>query len=71
MALSHIFQLIMVQNFLFKDKIEQTIKVAEKVVPRTITGVNNVALGSMKNFCGPADSKHISPTMIEDIYPIL
>ncbi len=71
MALSHIFQLIMVQNFLFKDKIEQTIKVAEKVVPRIITGVNNVALGSMKNFCGPADSKHISPTMIEDIYPIL
>ncbi len=71
MALLNVPYLFFVQIFLFKDKIEQTIKVAEKVVPRIITGVNNVALGSMKNFCGPADSKHISPTMIEDIYPIL
>ena len=61
----------MVQIFLFKVKIEQIIKIAEKVVPRIITGVNNVALGSIKNFWGPVDNKHISPTMIDDIYPIL
>ena len=43
------------------------IKVTEKVVPKMITGVNDVALGSIKNFWGPADNKHISPTMMEDI----
>jgi hypothetical protein len=56
-----------VQFFLFKDKIEQIIKVTEKVVPKMITGVNNFALGSIKNFWGPADNKHISPAMMEDI----
>ena len=59
--------LFFVQSFLFKDKIEQIIKVTEKVVPKMITGVNNIALVSIKNFCGPADNKHISPTMMEDI----
>ena len=62
-----IAHLFFVQFLLFKDKIEQIIKVAEKVVPKMITGVNNVALGSIKNFWGPADNKHISPTMMEDI----
>ena len=56
-----------VQFFIFKDKIEQVIKVTEKIVPKIITGVNNAALGSTKNFWGPADNKHISPTMMEDI----
>ncbi len=56
-----------VQFFIFKDKIEQVIKVTEKVVPKMITGVNSVALGSKKNFWGPADNKHINPTMMEDI----
>ncbi len=71
MALLNVSYLYVVQIFLFKDKIEQIIKLAEKVVPKIITGVNNVALCSMKNFWGPADNKHISPTMMDDIYPIL
>jgi len=58
---------VLFQIFLFKDKIEQIIKVTEKVVPKMITGINNVALSSKKNFWGPADNKHISPTMMEDI----
>ena len=37
--------LFFVQFFLFKDKIEQIIKVTEKVVPKMITGVNNIELG--------------------------
>ncbi len=71
MALLNVPYLYVVQIFLFKDNIEQIIKVAENVVPKIITGVNNVALGSMKNFWGPVDNKHISPTMMDDIYPIL
>jgi hypothetical protein len=67
MAQLNVPYLFFVQFLLFKDKIEQIIKVAEKVVPKMITGVNNVALGSIKNFWGPADNKHISPTMMEDI----
>jgi hypothetical protein len=53
--------------FLFKDKIEQIIKIIEKVVPKMITGANDFTLGSTKNFWGPADNKHISPTVMEDI----
>jgi len=71
MALLNVPYLYMFQIVLFKDKIEQIIKLTEKVVPKMITGVNNVAFGSMKNFWGPADNKHMSPTMTEDIYPIL
>ena len=67
MAQLNVPYLFFVQFLLNKDKIEQIIKVAEKVVPKMITGVNNVALGSIKNFWGPADNKHISPTMMEDI----
>ncbi len=67
MAQVNVSYLFFVQFFLFKDKIEQIIKVTEKVVPKMITGVNNAALGSTKNFWGPADNKHISPTMMEDI----
>jgi len=67
MAQLNVSYLFFVQFFIFKDKIEQVIKVTEKVVPKIITGVNNVALGSTKNFWGPADNKHISPTMMEDI----
>jgi hypothetical protein len=67
MAKLNVPYLFFVQIFLFKDKIEQIIKVTEKVVPKMITGVNNVALGSKKNFWGPADNKHISPTRMEDI----
>ena len=67
MAQVNVPYLFFIQFFLFKDKIEQIIKVTEKVVPKMITGVNNVALGSIKNFWGPVDNKHISPTMMEDI----
>ncbi len=70
-ALLNMPYLYVVQIFLFKDKIEQIIKVAEKVVPKIITRINNVALGSMIIFWGQADNKHINPTMMDDIYPIL
>ena len=37
------YRVVMIQIFLLKDKIEQIIKVTEKVVPKIITGANNFA----------------------------
>ena len=50
---------------------EEMIKVKEKIDPSIITGNSKFAACSIKNFWGPRDIKHISPTTIELMYPIL
>jgi hypothetical protein len=50
---------------------EEMIRIKERIDPKIITGDSKFAACSIKNFWGPRDIKHISPTIIELMYPIL
>jgi len=50
---------------------EEMIRTKERMDPKIITGTSKSAAGSRKNFWGPKDITHISPTIIELMYPIL
>jgi hypothetical protein len=50
---------------------EEMIRITERIDPKMITGDSKSAACSMKNFWGPRDIKHISPTIKELMYPVL
>ena len=48
---------------------EEMIRIKERIDPKIIAGDSKFAACSIKNFWGPRDIKHISPTIIELMYP--
>jgi hypothetical protein len=59
------------ESFSLQAIMEEMIRIKDRIDPRTITGDSDFASCSIKNFWGPRDIKHISPTIMALMYPIL